>query len=433
MSTEVLIAILFGTAFVLATLRVPVAFALGIASVLVLFLMGRFPPSVAYVKMVGTINAWTFVAIPFFLLAGNIMTHGGITTRLVDFSKAAVGWIAGGLSQVAVVVNMIMAGMSGSDLADAAATGSVLIPAMKKSGYPANYAAAIIAAAATMGPIIPPSIAFIIYGAITDLSIGRLFLAGAAPGITMGLILMATCYVVARRQRWPREPRCAPREFAARFVAAIPALVLPVIIIGGILGGVFTATEASAVAVAYALVVALFLYRDITVRHLPPILLESLKQSAVLFLIIASAGAFGWVITVLRVGEALIAFLTGLTTNPLVILLLLNILFLILGCFMDVTANMLIFAPLLTKVVAAYGIDPIHFGVIFVVNLQIGLMTPPYGLTMYLLMRIANISMESYTRAMWPFLAALVALLVLVTYVPDLTLWLPTLVFGGRR
>lgn len=432
MSTEALIAILFATAFGLALVRVPVAFALGIASLLVLFLIGRFPLSVAYVKMVGTVNVWTFVAIPFFLLAGNLMTHGGITTRLVDFSRSAVGWISGGLSQVAVVVNMIMAGMSGSDLADAAATGSVLIPAMKKVGYPANYSAAIVAAAATMGPIIPPSIAFIIYGAITDLSIGRLFLAGAVPGVTMGLLLMITCYFMARRHHWPKEPVPTRREFLAKLVVALPALAMPVIIIGGILGGVFTATEASVIAVAYALVVALFVYRDIGVRHLPPILLESLKQTAVLFLIIACAGAFGWVITVLRVGEAMIAFLSGLTTNPWVILLLLNVLFLILGCFIDVTANMLIFAPLLTKVVAAYGIDPIHFGVIFVINLQIGLMTPPYGLTMYLLMRVANISMESYIRAMWPFLAALVACLLLVTYVPDLTLWLPNLVFGKK-
>jgi len=430
MSTEVLIVILFVSAFGLAFLRVPVAFALGVASVLVLLLMGRFPLSVAYVKMVGTVGTTTFVAIPFFLLAGNIMTTGGITARLVDFSKAAVGWIWGGLSQVAVVVNMIMAGMSGTDLADAAATGSVLIPAMKRSGYPANYAAAIIASAATMGPIIPPSIGFIIYGAITDLSIGRLFLGGAIPGIIMGLLLMGTCYVTAKRHGWPKEPMPSARDFASRFITALPALMLPVIIIGGILGGVFTATEASVVAVAYALVVSLLVYRDIGLRQVPAILLESLQQTAVLFLIIACAGVFGWVITVLHAGDATIDFLTGLTSRPWLILLFLNILFLILGCFVDVTANMLIFAPLLTKVVAAYGIDPIHFGVIFVLNLQIGLMTPPYGLTMFLLLRIANITMGEYIRAMWPFLATLVVLLMLVTYVPQLTVWLPNLIFG---
>jgi len=430
MSPEALVAILFGAAFGLAFFRVPVAFALGIASLLVLFLIGRFPLSVAYVKMVGTVSTSTFVAIPFFLLAGNVMTQGGITTRLVDFAKAAVGWGWGGLSQVAVVVNMIMAGMSGSDLADAAATGSVLIPAMKRSGYPSNYAAAIIAAAATMGPIIPPSIGFIIYGAITDLSIGRLFLGGAVPGIIMGLLLMITCYVTAKRHRWPREPVPRPREVVAKSVIAIPALVLPLLIIGGILGGVFTATEASVVAVAYALLVSLFVYRDIGYRDVPPILLLSLKQTAVLFLIIACAGAFGWVITVLRVGDTAIDALTGLTSRPWMILLVLNVLFLILGCFVDVTANMLIFAPLLTKVVTAYGIDPIHFGVIFVLNLQIGLMTPPYGLTMFLLLRIAKITMGDYMRAMWPFLTTLVVLLLLVTYVPPLTLWLPNLVFG---
>ena len=301
---------------------------------------------------------------------------------------------------------------------------------MKRSGYPANYAAAIIASAATMGPIIPPSIGFIIYGAITDLSIGRLFLGGAIPGIIMGLLLMGTCYVTAKRHGWPKEPMPSARDFASRFITALPALMLPVIIIGGILGGVFTATEASVVAVAYALVVSLLVYRDIGLRQVPAILLESLQQTAVLFLIIACAGVFGWVITVLHAGDATIDFLTGLTSRPWLILLLLNILFLILGCFVDVTANMLIFAPLLTKVVAAYGIDPIHFGVIFVLNLQIGLMTPPYGLTMFLLLRIANITMGEYIRAMWPFLATLVVLLMLVTYVPQLTVWLPNLIFG---
>ncbi|MBI3966767.1 MAG: TRAP transporter large permease [Chloroflexi bacterium] len=432
MGATELIVILFGLAFGLAALRVPVAFALGIGSLVVLFLMDRFPLSVAYVKMVGNVNSWPFVAIPFFLLAGNLMTHGGITTRLVSFAMAVVGWIAGGLGQVAVVVNMIMAGMSGSDLADAAATGSVLIPAMKKAGYPANYAAAIIAAAATMGPIIPPSIAFIIYGAITDLSIGRLFLAGAVPGITMGLILMVACFLVAKRDSWPREPVPTGRELVDSFAKALPALFMPVIIIVGILSGVFTASEASVVAVAYALVVSLYVYRDIHVHHVPAIILDSLKQSAVVLMIIAVAGVFGYVITVLRVADQTIGFITGLTDSPLVLLLLLNILFFIIGCFVDVTASLLIFGPLLVKVVAAYGIDPIHFGVVFVINLQIGLMTPPYGLTMFLLQRIANISMGEYIRAMWPFLTALIVLLMLVTYVPALTLWLPNLVFGGQ-
>jgi len=430
-SQALLIGILFSGTFGLAALRVPIAFAMGISSALVLFVL-QLPLSVVYVKMTATVDSWPFLAIPFFLLAGNLMTAGGITTRLVKLADVLVGWVAGGLSHVVVVVEMILSGMTGSEIGDAAALGSVLVPAMKRSGYAPNYAATIVSAAATMGPIIPPSIAFVIYAAINDLSIGRLFLAGILPGVLMGLLLIIMQYVMARRHGWPRGPFPTRQQALRSFLGALPALIMPVFIIGGILGGVFTATEAGALAVPYALILAVWVYRELRWRDLPAIFVATLKDTAAIFAIIAVAGVFGYVITVLGVGVALINFITGLTQSPWVLLLLLNILFLIIGLFVDVTATMLVFAPLFAKVVAAYNIDPVHFAVVFVLNVSIGMMTPPYGLTMYLMLRIADISMQEFVSAMWPFLTALLVALALITYVPTITLWLPNLVLGAR-
>ena len=431
MSRAVLIAILFGGTFGLAALRVPIAFAMGLASAVLLVLLD-VPLSVIYVKMTATVDSWPFLAIPFFLLAGNLMTAGGITTRLVRLADVLVGWIAGGLSHVVVIVEMILSGMTGSEIGDAAALGSVLVPAMKRSGYAPSYAATIVAASATMGPIIPPSIAFVIYAAINDLSIGRLFLAGVVPGVLMGVLLMIMQYVMARRHDWPRGARPTRGQAVQSFVVALPALFMPVLIIGGILGGIFTATEAGALAVPYALILAMGVYREFGLRELPEVLAATLKDTAAIFVIIAVAGVFGYVITVLGVGVALIDFITSLTRSPWILLFLLNVLFLIIGLFVDVTATMLVFAPLFAKVVAAYNIDPVHFAVVFVLNVSIGMMTPPYGLTMYLMLRIADITMMDFIRAMWPFLTALLVALALITYIPAITLWLPNLVLGVR-
>lgn len=414
---------------VLFVLRVPVAFTLGAATIVGLLLSpAPIPLSTLATAMWQGINSFVLLALPFFILMGDLALASGVTRRLFDFAKAFVGHISGGLAHVSVVVNMIMAGMSGSDLADAAATGSVLIPAMKRVGYPVGYAASIIAGAATIGPLIPPSIAFIIFAAATDTSVGQLFLGGAIPGVMLGLLLMAQAYVVARRRGYPREPRVPVRERLRLTWISLPVLAIPVFVLGSIVAGIATPTEAAVVGVLAVLAVGGFLYRELTLRSVARQMLAALRTTASIFFIIATAAAFARVLTLYGAAAALADWIIGLTTSPTMFLLGVNVVYLLLGCVVDTVPILLVFVPLLMPTVKALGIDPVHFGVVTVFNLLIGLITPPYGLTMYLLCRISGISLAEFWRYAWPIFVAMVFALLLVTLIPPLTTWLPSLV-----
>jgi C4-dicarboxylate transporter DctM subunit len=373
------------------------------------------------------VNHFVLMAIPFFILMGDLALASGVTHRLVNLAKAFVGHIAGGLAHVSVIVNVIMAGMSGSDLADAAATGKLLIPAMQRVGYPLSYAASIIGGAATIGPLIPPSIAFIIFAAATESSVGRLFLGGAIPGLVLGLLLMLQAYVVAKRHGFPLEQKMPYRERVTATLAGLPVLGLPVMVLGSILAGIATPTEAAVLGVIAVILLGGVLYRELTLTIFARQVLATMRTVGSVFLIIAAAAAFGRVLTLYGAADALADWMTSLTDDPLLFLGGVNVIYLLLGSMIDTVPILLVFVPILMPTVEALGIDPVHFGVVTVFNLLIGLITPPYGLTMYLLCRIAGISLHDFWRHMWPIFLVMLFTLILVTLYPPLTTWLPNL------
>lgn len=415
--------------FALFLLRVPIAIVLIASTMVGLWFAPRPIPLMTIPKTLSEgINHFVLMAIPFFILMGDLALASGVTQRLVNLAKAFIGHIAGGLAHVSVVVNIIMAGMSGSDLADAAATGRILIPAMKKNGYPVGYAASIIAGAATIGPLVPPSIAFVLFAAATDESVGRLFLGGAIPGLMLGLFLMIQAYFVALRNGYPREPRATWGEAGKATIYGTPALMIPVVVLGSILAGIATPTEAAVLGVIAVILVGGLLYRELTFATFARQTLTTMRTMGSVFLIIAAAAAFGRVLTLYGAADGLAQWFTSLTTSPIVFLLMVNVLFLLLGCFLDTVPIILVFVPLLIPTVKALGIDTVHFGVITVFNLLIGLVTPPYGLTMYLLCRMSNISLQEFWKYQWPIFLTMLFALMLCTIFPPLTTWLPNLV-----
>lgn len=415
--------------FALLLLRLPIAVVLICASTVGLLLSPvAIPLSQLPTAMFQGVNHFVLMAIPFFILMGDLALASGVTQRLVNLAKAFVGHIAGGLAHVSVIVNMIMAGMSGSDLADAAATGKLLIPAMQRVGYPLSYAASIIGGAATIGPLIPPSIAFIIFAAATESSVGRLFLGGAIPGLVLGLLLMVQAYFVAKRKGYPLERRLPYRERVSATIGGLPVLLLPVIVLGSILAGIATPTEAAVLGVIAVIVLGGVLYRELTITVFARQVLGTMRTVGSLFFIIAAAAAFGRVLTLYGAADALAEWMTSLTDDPLLFLAGVNLIYLLLGSMIDTVPILLVFVPILMPTVEALGIDPVHFGVITVFNLLIGLVTPPYGLTMYLLCRIAGISLHDFWRHMWPIFVVMLLTLAIVTVYPPLTTWLPDLV-----
>ena len=404
----------------------PVAFAMGASSLVYMLVQGQIALISIPQRMLNGADNFPLLAIPFFMLAGSLMDTGGVTRRLVDFSSALVGHITGGLAHVVVVANMIMAGMSGSAVADASGTGSILIPSMRQKGYPADFAAAIVGAAATIGPIIPPSIPMVIFASIANVSVAKLFVGGVIPGLFMGLYLMAVAYVVARRRGYGREPRRSIRELGDAFVRAIPPLLAPVIIMGGILGGVFTPTEAAVVTSVYAFLLGLW-YRELKWRDIPRILTNVLATTAMVLFIVAACSLMGWLLALERVPQMLMSGFLAISTNPWVILGIINVFLLILGCLMDSIPILIILVPVLSPLIMKLGIDPIHFGVVMVLNLMIGLLTPPVGMVMYVVCSIAGVTIKDFTRECWPMILALIAVLIMITFYPPLVVWLPNL------
>jgi len=410
----------------------PVAWSMAVAAAVYMLLVPQISLVMVFQRMVEGLDNFPLLAVPFFILAGNLMNSGGVTDRLVVFARYLVGSITGGLAHTVVLTNMIMAGMSGSGVADAAGTGAVLVPAMRKVGYSVPFSAAIVGAASTIGPIIPPSIPFVVYGSMADVSVGRLFLAGATPGVVMGLILMVFAYSIARHRHYPRERRVGWRELGAATIRSLPPMGMPAIIMGGIIGGIMTPTEAAMAGAAYAFVLGVFVYREIKVSQLPGIFLESAITAGVIAIIIAAASPIGWVLTFEQAADSVIALINAAQLTTWQLFAVLNIILLILGCLMDGLAILIMAIPLLMPVVHHAGIDPVHFGIVLSINIMIGTITPPVGMIMYVVCGIGKISILEFSREIWPFVIALVLALVLVTYIPGIAMWLPNLVMPAK-
>ena len=406
---------------------IPIAFSTGIAAAAGLLYSG-IQLNVLVIRSLKALDSFPLMAVPFFVLAGEVMTRGQLTKRLVGLAEILVGRITGGLAHSAIVACTIFAGITGSSTADATAIGSAVLPAMKEKKYPQDFSCAAIASAAVLGPIIPPSITFVVYSLATGASTGGLFVAGYLPGLAIALGLLAVSYIVARRRHLARltEP-FSWTEIGAIIKTSSLALLLPVIIVGGILTGVCTPTEAAALGAAYAIILCVFVLRTITIRDLPGLLVASAKISSIIWLLLATTNILIWVLTVNNVGPAVETFFTWVSGSKYVFLLLINIFLLLVGMFIDTFPAILIFAPLLHPLAVSIGIHPLHFGIIMCVNLLIGQITPPVGTNLFILCAIGGVSMESLSVAVLPFLAVEIAVLFLITYVPQLTLWLPHL------
>ena len=416
-----------GAVFAISVLiGVPIAMGLGLAAVGGILAWGKVPLYLIPQRMFTGVDSFVLMAIPFFMLAGELMDATGILDRMLKFADALVGRIRGGIAHVNVVAGMILSGVSGSAVADASAIGSALLPVMKKE-YGIDFGAGVVSGAAALGPIIPPSIPMIIYAASTSgMSVAALFLSGVVPGLLIGLGMMVTIYIIARMRKYPvRKERLGAREFFARTKRAIPTLVMPIVVLGGILGGVFTATEAGVVAVVYALIFGFFISKELKLHHIPPALLKAGVTTSVVFLLIATANAVSWLVTTQQVPNLMSAYLKSISPSPLVFLLIVNIFLLIVGCLMETAAALIMLVPILAPIAASYGIDPLHFGFVVVMNLVIGLITPPVGVVLFVVGGLANISMERVVRAVWPHLIWQLVVLALVTYFPELSLWVP--------
>ena len=455
------------TFLVLMIIGVPVALAMAGASLLYVMISGTVPDYVVIHRMVNGIDSFPLLAVPFFIMAGNLMNSAGITNRIYNFALALVGWLKGGLGHVNVIGSVIFAGMSGTAIADAAGLGTIEIKAMKDHGYPTEFAVGVTAASATLGPIIPPSLPFVIYAMFANVSVGQLFLAGIIPGVVMALLMMLTVAYYAHKNGWGRDVAFkwskigkallelavvagfpvaiwgatemgtapAPTFFAAmalllladrtfRFNAVLP-IMTPVLLIGGMTSGIFTATEGAIAACVWAMFLGLIWYRTLNWKMLIRVTMDTVETTATVLLIVAAASIFGWLLTVTKVTDAVAAMVLAYTHNPAMFLLLANLLMLFVGCFLEPTAAITILVPILLPICRQLGIDPVHFGLVMVLNLMIGLLHPPMGMVLFVLARVAKLSLERTTMAILPWLVPLLASLILITYVPEISMWLP--------
>ncbi|MGE5094055.1 MAG: TRAP transporter large permease [Betaproteobacteria bacterium] len=447
---------------------IPVAIAMAGASLVLAMVTGMVPDYVVIHRMVGGLDSFPLLAVPFFILAGNLMNSAGITNRIYNFALALVGWMRGGLGHVNIVGSVIFAGMSGTAIADAAGLGTIEIKAMKDHGYSTEFSVGVTAASATLGPIIPPSLPFVIYALFANVSVGALFLAGILPGAVMAILMMVTVAFFAHRNKWGADipfqwPRVLRGFGELLIVAAWPALIwglvaygdtpptltvvgglvalfladwkfrfnavlpimTPVLLIGGMTTGVFTATEGAIAACVWALFLGIVWYRTLHWKKLIKVSMDTIETTAAVLLIVAAASIFGWMLTATRTTEMIAGWVLAFTQNPKVFLLLANLLMLFVGCFLEPTAAITILVPILLPIVQKLGIDPVHFGLVMVLNLMIGLLHPPMGLVLFVLARVSKLSVERTTMAILPWLIPLLVSLVVVTYIPSISLWLP--------
>ncbi|WP_299790581.1 TRAP transporter large permease [uncultured Marivita sp.] len=412
---------------VLLIIGAPIAVALGLSALSYVAMTGRVPEFVVVQRMVGGVDSFPLLAVPFFILAGNLMNSAGITARIFDFALSLIGWLRGGLGHVNVVASVIFSGMSGAAAADAGGLGAIELKAMRDRGYDDDFAIGITAASSAIGPIIPPSLPLVIYGVQTGTSIGALFLAGIVPGLLIALTLMAMIAIVARRRGYPADTRLSLGRIRYTGARAFLSLVTPGIIIGGIMTGAFTATEASVAAVIYALILGTLIYQTMGLRRITAIFLDTLETTAAVLLVVAAASAFAWVLTINRVPDHLAGAILTVSDNPILVILLINLVLLLVGLFLEPVAAITILVPVMMPIAADIGLDPVQLGIMMVLNLMIGLMTPPVGVILFVLARVGNRSVEFVTKATLPFLVPLFLSLLLVSLVPALSLFLPSL------
>lgn len=424
MTSEVLLISLLA----LFAINTPIAIAIGVASILGIIVQGDFSPMMMVQRMFGGTDSFHLMAVPLFMFTGTIMEAGGISRRIIDFANALVGWLPGGMAAVTIVSAMFFAGISGSAAADAAAVGAILIPAMKKSGYESDFAAAVQASGGSIGVIIPPSIPMIIFGFLTGASIGQLFAAGILPGLLIGASLIGVATFISWKKGYSATASFSIADVWRTFRRALLALGAPIIILGGILFGIFTATESAAVAVVYGLVVGMFVYRRITIRDLYPLFRDGAITSAIVMLIIATASAFSWIAAIEDIPARLAGGLLGLTTNPVALLLLINLVLLIAGTFVETTAALILLVPMITAMLPSLGIDMVQLGVIVVTNLAIGMLTPPMGICLIVSCSISGDSLAAISRRVLPFMGILIVDLLIITFYSPITMFMADLV-----
>jgi TRAP-type C4-dicarboxylate transport system permease large subunit len=466
--------ILIGSFLGLMLLGLPVALSMAVASLLYILVTGSVPDVIIAQRMIAGVESFPLLAVPFFILAGNLMNVAGITGRIYNFAVALVGWMKGGLGQVNIIGSVIFSGMSGTAIADAAGLGTIEIKAMRDHGYSPEFSVGVTAASATLGPIIPPSLPFVIYGMMANVSIGSLFLGGVLPGAVMTLFMMATVAIIAYRNNWGGDARFSWKKLGSAGTeilvvlmfpltiwlmtragvsvnvaagcalvallaadwyfdfSAVMALMAPVILIGGMTLGWFTPTEAAMAAVLWALFLGLLRYRSMTFKALVKATFDTIETTASVLFIVTAASIFAWLLTTSQAAQMLTDAILGFTQNKWVFLLLANLLILIVGCFIDTIAAITILVPILLPIVLKLGIDPIHFGVIMTLNLMIGLLHPPLGMVLFVLARVAKLSVERTTIAILPWLIPLFLSLIAITYVPEITLWLPKMMAAGK-
>lgn len=425
--------IIFAALIALILIGVPVAISMGLTAAVTFLFMGQSDIlTMVPQRMYASTTSFTLLAIPFFILAGNLMNNGGITERIFRFARALVGHIWGGLGQVNIIASMIFSGMSGAAVADAAGLGMIEMKAMKDNGYDWRFSAAITAASSTIGPVIPPSIPLVIYGFLTEVSVGRLFLAGVIPGVLMGLALMIAVYFVSKKRNYPRDACTSWHEIVTSGKQAFLPLMTPVLIVGGILSGQFTPTEASVVACLWALFLGLVIYRSISITELPKIFWETLTHTIRIMFIIAAAGFFGWLLILHRIPVEVIANLTSLSDSPALVMFLIIGVLLLFGCFLEGIAVLLITIPIFEKIIVHYSFDPVQFGIVMTLASMIGLLTPPVGMCLFAVSSITGLSIGELTREIWPYLLGIFLVLIAVAYIPQISLWLPNLLMGVR-